>query len=91
MRRTFHLACFMYNLNKYKTPQYLYNLIISTETKHTYNTRSRLFINHVKSSYGSKAFANYGSKLWNSLPLGIKNIQSKDTFKQKLTEHLQSL
>ena len=38
--------------------------------------------------YGERAFAFCGPEQWNSLPSGIRNIQSTDAFKKALKTHL---
>ena len=87
-RRLFHLGCFMFDIIISKTPDYLYDLLISTSEIHNYNTRKRFFIDSVHSNYGNKAFTVFGSKFWNNLPTEIKLLKSKNIFKQKLFTHI---
>ena len=41
-----------------------------------------------KLKYGERAFANYGSKQWNTIPVGIREITSLSKFKQAIKTHL---
>ena len=36
---------------------------------------------------GKKTFMHNGAKLWNSLPINIKSIQSKDSFKKSCKQY----
>ena len=39
-------------------------------------------------TYGDRAFSVAGPKLWNELPIEIKNSNNVDSFKRKLKTHL---
>ena len=39
-------------------------------------------------TYGDRAFSNAGPKLWNQLPLSIRELSSIDSFKKSLKTYL---
>ena len=58
---------------------------------HGHNTRHSvkgLFIPHCKSTYGSRCFAQIGSRLWNNLPDDVQTAKSVDTFKSGFRNYL---
>jgi len=57
---------------------------------HHYNTRQKddFHTNVVQSEMGKRAVKYKGSKLWNNLPTELKEIQSLQSFKYKLRNHL---
>ena len=71
-------------------PLYLQELI------HQYTTRRslRLATHHLlkvppsTNNYGARAFGSAGPRLWNELPLELRNCTSLTNFKSKLKTHL---
>ena len=43
---------------------------------------------NTQNSYGERAFLNYGPKLWNELPYGLRQCERLHTFKKCLKTHL---
>ena len=79
----------MYNIYNGSAPSYLCSFKKVSDV-HSYSTRrSNLsyVIPHVKTQ-GSKSFTFNGAKLWNNLPMFVKNETTKDGFKHKCKEYL---
>ena len=79
----------MYSIYNGTAPSYLCNFKKVSEI-HSYSTRHSnmsYVIPHVKSQ-GSKSFTFNGAKLWNNLPMYVKNETTKDGFKLKCKEYL---
>jgi len=55
-----------------------------------YNTRQKddFHIDMINSEIGKRSIKYKGSKLWNDLPAELKEIQSLQSFKCKLKNHL---
>ena len=74
-----------------KIPRYLSNYFLNVNEVHTHNTRGSA-TNHVQprscTNKGLNSFRSYATKMWNSLPTGIKSCTSLDSFKASLKEHL---
>ena len=72
----------MYNIFHNSAPSYMCTLDL---VNHCYNTRGRNISYYVPKGKGqcSKSFKFGGAKLWNNLPLFIKEAKSKDDFKIK--------
>ena len=47
-----------------------------------------LSIPKTKTSYGDRAFTNYAPRLWNALPLFLRNCTTLSYFKSHLKHHL---
>ena len=70
-----------------KAPFPLIALIANNNNSRHNNTLStRLF--YPSSSIGQRAFSYYAPKLWNSLPLQLRNVELLPEFKAKLKTHL---
>ena len=72
-------------------PQYLNDLF--TRSPMVYNLRDsqRLIQPEFNTfTYGFRSFRYYGAKIWNSIPCNIKETDSINVFKTKLTEWLYS-
>ena len=83
-----------YMYHKNELPAIFHEYFDENETVHDYNTRQKrdLHFYTVNSELGKKCIKHKGSRLWNQLPVNLKNIYSKTLFKKKLKElFLQSL
>ena len=81
--RTLHklAPCYLQNtLNVYKPSR---NLRLSTS--------QALQIPRIKHSWGERAFSHVGPKIWNSLPLSLRNASSLNEFKSNLKFYLFNL
>ena len=86
MFRLRYLAIEVYRCVNNVNPAYLNELF----TKHDiqYNLRDPFILYQPKFNtikYGYRSFQYYGAKLWNALPVEIKNSENLYTFKWKLT------
>jgi len=70
-------------------PPYLADLIqFHTTPKSTRSSSTQLlFVPHHNLSFGSRAFRVSAPKVWNTLPLHIRQSQSLSTFKRHLKTH----
>ena len=78
----------MYGIVNNTAPAYLCSSI--THSSHNHNTRRShlsLTVPQTKTQ-GSHSFKYCGIKLWNNLPIDIKNSQSKNIFKSKCKRFL---
>jgi hypothetical protein len=73
-----------------KSPKYIADLL--TRTTHQRSLRSNnqhlLTVPRCRSNYGDRAFSYVGPKLWNDLPINIRNADSNDIFRSRLKTHL---
>ena len=81
---------FMYKIINNLTPDYLRNLIPNIPTADTpinYNTRRRFDLPHfrARTDLFDKSFFPSATRLWNLLPLNIRNAPTLSQFKSKLS------
>ena len=85
----------MYRILKLDDHNYLASKVLSYQTNHLHGTRSvhnqnlnLLFFTRIKCQ---RSFLYNGIKIWNSLPLNIKNVQDNlKSFKKLFKNHLLS-
>ena len=65
-------------------PGYLAELLRYDNCTHV----TRLVEPLARTHYGDRAFSKSGPKLWNKLPLNLKDCRSLNVFKSKLKTHL---
>ena len=85
MNRLKTLAVEVYKCVNGKSPEYINSMFRLRNS--SYNLRDHLKLEQTKFKtirYGYKSFSYYGSKLWNSLPVEIKNEETLSGFKHKL-------
>ena len=87
------LLTFVYESVKKISPLCFHNFFTFNASIHQYQTRqacrSDLYLTQKKSlQYGLKSIKYVGCKLWNDLPLVIRNSPTKVSFKSKLKSHL---
>lgn len=90
-RRQFLILCFIHNLINRGSVPYLNHIFV----ENTNNTRagmntSSLLVSKVKRTRDELLLSHSLSKLWNSVPIKIRNSQSHDTFRAYLYEFLMS-
>ena len=92
----------IYELFKYQTAVFIHDLITGilpfkfsdyfTYPSHQYSTRSvsksTVLIPKRKLTIGQFSFSYQGAQIWNSLPLEIKKITSRNHFKKTLKSHI---
>ena len=73
-----------------KAPSYLSSLLHHYTPSRSLRSSSQCLLQEVpaRKKYGNRAFSGAGPKLWNSLPLGIRQCQTIEAFKCALKTHL---
>ena len=71
-------------------PEYLASLLEEYEPPRALRSASQHRLKEVrtKKKYGERAFSVIGPKLWNNLPMELKNKKSTNSFKTSLKTHL---
>ncbi len=94
-RINFKLLVFMYQSVNNIAPQYLSNdIVLSSDIKtHHHALRSqsdhtRLYVPKTSRLYGDNQFSVAGPRLWNTLPITIREAPSLKVFKKLLKTHL---
>ena len=92
-RIDYKLLCIVHNCKYGKAPQYLKDLLLNKTvirllcgSKYA-DTDFIVPCNQCK-TFGDRSFSYYASKLWNSLPMYIKQITQLDTFKKAVKTFL---
>ena len=74
----FDTATLIYKSQHNLTPQYTSDMFVSSGIVYGHNTRhtvNGLFIPHCKSTYGSRCFAQIGSRQWNNHLMMFRQLQ----------------
>ena len=91
-RRDFLTAVLMFKCTNNTAPNYLCDMFTYVSDVHNVNTRNtnngNLYVPQPSTSYYTKSLSVNGAKLWNSLPLDIKNVHNVNIFKMKYKEFL---
>ena len=85
------LAILMHDISTHSAPPNLLNLFQKVSSIHTYKTRSstskNFYTNKPNLKIQQKSFSSHGAKLWNGLPMHLRDLPKK-TFKSNLTSLL---
>ena len=82
-------AVLMYKIRKGMAPQYLSELFRVHESNYEMRDNNKYSLPPFQSiKFGKNSFRYLGAKLWNSIPLSIKNSNSLSTFKSAITQWL---
>ena len=90
-RITFKLLTLTYRCLNNLAPSYLSDLLEQYRPNRKLRSSDALLLKVPKSrtkSYGERAFQNSAPRLWNSIPLSIRQSETLAGFKQKLKHHL---
>ena len=91
-RRDFLTAVLMFKCINNTAPNYLCDMFTYVSDVHNVNTRNtnngNLYVPQPSTSYYTKSLSVNGAKLWNSLPLDIKNVHNVNIFIMKYKEFL---
>ena len=90
-RITFKILMLVYNCLHRNSPFYLCNLITHRNSRPGLRSSSDASILHIprsNTSSGDNAFMVFAPKLWNALPLPIRQAPSLETFRKVLRTHL---
>ena len=74
-----------------QTPAYISDLLqpyIPTRTLRSSTKKLLTCTTYKNITYGGRAFSHAGPKLWNALPLDIRESTNLETFKRKLKTHM---
>ena len=91
------VAIEMFKCTKGINPAYMNDMFIDKQSKYNLRDESRLLQPKFNTKrYGYRSFKYFGSKIWNSLPTSIKNLDDLDMFKRDLfnwcmTDHANKL
>ena len=82
----------MYNCYVGNAPQYLIELLSSKVSKRTLRSSESsvgwyTVPYNKKKTFSDRSFSTVGPKLWNELPLSLKQSESVSTFKKHLKTH----
>ena len=92
-RITFKILLLVYRSLHKLAPSYLQNTL--NVYKPSRNLRSStsqaLQMPRIKHSWGERAFSHVGPKIWNSLPMSLRNASSLNEFKSNLKSYLFNL
>ena len=83
------LLCF--KAQKGLAPSYLADMLTPYKTQRTLRSSNKSMITEPNArlkTYGDRAFAVYGPKLWNKLPQYIRSLDTVDSFKRGLKTYL---
>ena len=90
-RRNYLLSVFLFSLFSTSEPKYLMDMFEHQPESRTMITRSAssdLYCPTHRTTKYHHSFLVSSTKLWNSLPINLKNISNKQTFRTKLHFHL---
>jgi hypothetical protein len=73
-----------------ESPNYITDLLTRTSNSRNLRSNNQNLLDEprFKTMYGEKAFSVIAPKLWNKLPLDLRNEQTNNTFRSKLKTHL---
>ena len=92
-RITFKILLLVYRTLHKFAPSYLQNTLNVYKPSHNLcsSTSQALQIPRIKHSMGERAFSHVGPKIWNSLPMSLRNASSLNEFKSNLKSYLFNL
>ena len=83
----YQVGCFMYQCMNALLPNDFCHLFVKNSDFHSYGTRNRDTVHIItcRLNLHKHSIRFFGPKLWNCLPLNIRNSQSFHSFKQHYT------
>ena len=90
-RIIFKLAGFCHKIIQSKAPSYLSSLVSSYDPPRRLRSSSTYLLNVPRvntKTYGERSFTYAAPRVWNSLPLSIRQIKGLNQFKSELKTHL---
>ena len=88
------IAKLMYDVRNGISPKSIQALFEYVSGIHQYNTRSsechNFYIKHSRLSIYANSFSRIGAKLWNEIPLSLRNLP-KNTFDRKIKQNLTNI
>ena len=91
-RINFKILTYMYNCSVGNAPQYLIELLTTKVSNRSlrssdYSEGSYVVPYNRKKTFSDRGFSTIGPKLWNELPLSLRQSPTVDSFKKKLKTH----
>jgi len=88
-RIQFKIATLTYQLVTFGQPTYLFSVLIPYQPQRSLRSVSQnlLSIPRCNSSFGQRSFSYCAPKIWNELPLSVRQSPSLHTFKRNLKTH----
>ena len=84
-----NMAIQIYKIKKRKAPVFLNELFCDQNSGYAMRDDQKMVLPDYNTvTYGKNSFSYMGAKLWNLVPLGIKNSPSLSTFKSTITKWL---
>ena len=84
-----NMAIQIYKIKKGKAPVFLSELFCDQNSGYEMRDNQKMVLPDYNTvTYGKNSFSYMGAKLWNLVPLGIKNSPSLSTFKSTITKWL---
>ncbi len=73
-----------------KIPEVFKTYFLKNSSKHSYQTRQRDDFQCLKThkQWGDKMLANKATKMWNALPVYLKDLKKHKTFALNLKKHI---
>jgi len=89
-RRCLRLCCLLHKIIMNKSPDYLFNKLITRSSYYSYSTRNSNSLNvpRCRLSLTAGAFSVSAARAWNSMPKQIAQCNTLNKLKSKLTEYL---
>ena len=89
-RIVYKILLITYKTLHYSSPRYLHQILKCHVPVRNLRSASQLqlFVPKTNTSWGDRAYANVAPKLWNGIPLQIRQSPSVDVFKKRLKSHL---
>lgn len=90
-RRKLHLACLLFGIIKFKTPEYLYQKLSFVASQRFCGSRQcamQLVIHKHKTNTFRGSFRYAASKCWNNIPPPLRNLHHVKLFKLKLKQFI---
>ena len=83
------VACMMYRVSNSTAPNYISELFSRQESLYDMRDSNKFVLPRFYTiQYGKNSLSYYGVKLWNNIPLTIKNSHSLNTFKRSINKWL---
>ena len=89
-----HTALLTYKMinNKDQIPCIFHNYIKLASDSHSYNTRfaskQNIHKPKIRTNYGLHTFKYFAAKVWETIPIDVKNVKTPTAFKEKYTAFL---
>ena len=91
VKRRLHKCVMLHKLLNGRGPEVLINMLNPLLARTNINTRgaadSHLFLPRYNTDYAGRSFFNSVARLWNDIPLDLRNISNSLTFKEKLQKY----